>query len=92
MFTSEDHVISLDDLKSFYTFLDFAYRVLHSGGSNMDPEFKRCGFVKVNSESMIPYTVLDGDEKGVPLFYFEGQTDILNAKAKVSYLHSRILN
>lgn len=77
-------MISLKDLQLFHDFLNFAFSVLHGGGINVDSEFKNCGFVKVNSESMIPYTVLESGEKGVPLFYFEGQTDILKAKAQVS--------
>lgn len=83
MFTQFDLIISLDDLKKFYDFLYFGFSVLHSGGKNIDSECRHCGFVQVNSDSLIPYTVLESGERGVPLFYFEGQTDVLKAKAQV---------
>ncbi|ODN01699.1 hypothetical protein Ocin01_04989 [Orchesella cincta] len=81
-FSTLDMAVSLKDLRTFYDYLYFAYSVLHSGGKNLDTQFKHCGFVRVNSDSMIPYTVISSEEKGVPLFYFEGQTDILKEKAK----------
>ncbi|CAL8083108.1 unnamed protein product [Orchesella dallaii] len=81
-FSTLDLVISLKDLQTFHDYLNFSYCVLHSGGRNIDTEFKHCGFVRVNTDSMIPYTVISAEEKAVPLFYFEGQTDILKAKAK----------
>ncbi len=34
----------------------------------------RCGFLRINSESVVPYTYIKG-VKQVPLFYFEGETD-----------------
>ena len=89
-FTEKDLVIGLQELEEFSDYLTFAYNVLASGGQNKACDFSRCGFVKVNNESLIPYTVLrsesGGREKSVPLFYFEGQTDNLKAKAKVSYV------
>jgi hypothetical protein len=71
-------------MEKFYAYLMFAYHVLQSGGKNKDDDFSKCGFVRVNNDNLIPYTVLNENEKGVPLFYFEGQIDILKEKASVS--------
>ncbi|QQP40558.1 Putative LOC409606, partial [Caligus rogercresseyi] len=40
----------------------------------------RCGFFRINGESVVPYTVTGGI-KYVPLFYFEGETDHLKLKS-----------
>ena len=76
-------------MEKFYSYLVFAYHVLQSGGKNRDDDYSKCGFVRVNNDSLIPYTVLNETEKAVPLFYFEGQIDILKEKATVS--HFKIL-
>ena len=41
----------------------------------------RCGFFRINGESVVPYTVKEG-VKYVPLFYFEGETDHLKLKSE----------
>ena len=41
----------------------------------------RCGFFRINGESVVPYTVREG-VKYVPLFYFEGETDHLKLKSE----------
>ena len=40
----------------------------------------KCGFFRINRESVVPYTVKD-TIKYVPLFYFEGETDHLKLKS-----------
>ena len=40
----------------------------------------KCGFFRINKESVVPYTVKD-NIKYVPLFYFEGETDHLKLKS-----------
>lgn len=40
----------------------------------------RCGFFRINKESVVPYTLKD-NIKYVPLFYFEGETDHLKLKS-----------
>ena len=40
----------------------------------------RCGFFRINGESVVPYTMKEG-VKYVPLFYFEGETDHLKLKS-----------
>ena len=42
----------------------------------------RCGFFRINGESVVPYTVREG-VKYVPLFYFEGETEHLKLKSEV---------
>ncbi len=58
-----------------------------SGSSFARPSFERslcscfrCGFFRINGESVVPYTLRDG-VKFVPLFYFEGETEHLKLKS-----------
>lgn len=85
-FTCKDLVVRLSDAKEFYTFLDVCYTKLtagtspsvSSGGHN---KAEKCGFIRINKESVVPYTVKDGLQY-VPLFYFEGETENLKLKAE----------
>lgn len=84
-FTCKDLVVRLADAKEFYTFLDMCYNKLTAGAvqnaaSGMQ-KAEKCGFIRINKESVVPYTVKDG-LKYVPLFYFEGETDNLKLKAE----------
>ncbi|KAK2587337.1 hypothetical protein KPH14_003054 [Odynerus spinipes] len=85
-FTCKDLVVRLSDAKEFYTFLDVCYTKLTagtnpsvSGGGHNKAE--KCGFIRINKESVVPYTVKDGLQY-VPLFYFEGETENLKLKAE----------
>ena len=60
-----------------YRFLDLCYKKLVLKKSNASD---KCGFFRINRESVVPYTVKD-NIKYVPLFYFEGETDHLNLKS-----------
>jgi hypothetical protein len=77
-FTSKDLVVRLQDAGEFYNFLDVCYNKLLLSSSNPKDKF---GFIRINGESVVPYTVRDGF-KYVPLFYFEGETDNLKLKAE----------
>ncbi|XP_063230468.1 uncharacterized protein LOC134535320 isoform X2 [Bacillus rossius redtenbacheri] len=77
-FTTHDLVVRLQDAREFYHFLDVCYNKLVLSSSN--PKDK-CGFIRINGESVVPYTVREG-LKYVPLFYFEGETDSLKLKAE----------
>merc|ERR1719507_2407892 len=77
-FTSKDLVVRLADAKEFYRFLDLCYKKLVLKRSNASD---RCGFFRINGESVVPYTVKEG-VKYVPLFYFEGETDHLKLKSE----------
>lgn len=77
-FTTKDLVVRLQDACEFYAFLDICYNKLLLSSNN--PKDK-CGFIRINGESVVPYTVRDG-YKYVPLFYFEGETDNLKLKAE----------
>ncbi|ETN64587.1 hypothetical protein AND_003667 [Anopheles darlingi] len=77
MFTMSDGVVRLTDAHKFYRFLDVCYHKLMMGCSTPND---KCGFIRINKESVVPYTVRDG-QKMVPLFYFEGETDNLRLKA-----------
>ena len=76
-FTTKDLVVRMSDAKEFYKFLDLCYKKLVCKKSNASD---RCGFFRINRESVVPYTVKDGT-KYVPLFYFEGETDHLKLKS-----------
>ncbi|XP_046966867.1 uncharacterized protein LOC124534867 [Vanessa cardui] len=76
-FTQKDLVVRLSDAYEFYNFLDVCYNKLLRGTTNNKD---KCGFIRINKESVVPYTVRDG-QKFVPLFYFEGETDNLKLKA-----------
>ncbi|XP_055372636.1 hybrid signal transduction histidine kinase L [Condylostylus longicornis] len=77
LFTLKDLVVRLSDATKFYQFLDICYRKLLSGSKSPSD---RCGFIRINKESVVPYTVRN-NEQVVPLFYFEGETDNLRQKA-----------
>jgi hypothetical protein len=66
-FTSKDLVVRLQEAGEFYNFLDVCYNKLLLSSSN--PKDK-CGFIRINGEYVVPYTVRDGF-RYVPLFYFE---------------------
>lgn len=76
-FTPKDLVVRLSDAYEFYNFLDVCYNKLLRGTTNSKD---KCGFIRINKESVVPYTVRD-NQKFVPLFYFEGETDNLKLKA-----------
>ncbi|KAJ8975806.1 hypothetical protein NQ317_013737 [Molorchus minor] len=77
-FTSRDLIVRLTDANEFYQFLGHCYAKLVNtvDAENLD----RCGFIRINRESVVPYTVYS-DQKYVPLFYFEGETDNLKQRA-----------
>lgn len=77
MFTLKDLVVRLSDANKFFQFLDICYKKLLLGSSGPSD---KCGFIRINKESVVPYTVRD-DQQFVPLFYFEGETDNLKLKA-----------
>ena len=82
-FTAKDLVVRIADAKEFYTFLDVCYTKL-TAGQNVtlsSTKAEKCGFIRINKESVVPYTVKD-NLKYVPLFYFEGETDNLKLKAE----------
>lgn len=72
----------LTDANKFYQFLDVCHRKLVNG--NNTPKDEKCGFIRINKESVVPYTIRSDGQKMVPLFYFEGETD--NLKLKADYL------
>lgn len=55
LFTHKDLVVRLSDVNKFYTFLDVCYRKLMMGNSGTHSE--KCGFIRINKESVVPYTV-----------------------------------
>jgi hypothetical protein len=77
-------VVRLSDAKEFYTFLDVCYTKLTAGTNpnvTNGRKAEKCGFIRINKESVVPYTVKDGLQY-VPLFYFEGETENLKLKAE----------
>ncbi|XP_014488884.1 PREDICTED: uncharacterized protein LOC106752034 isoform X2 [Dinoponera quadriceps] len=83
-FTCKDLVVRLIDAKEFYKFLDVCYTKLTAGTNpsvTSGRKAEKCGFIRINKESVVPYTVKDGLQY-VPLFYFEGETENLKLKAE----------
>lgn len=72
----KDLIVRLSDAQKFQQFLDVCYKKL----TNYSTPNDKCGFIRINNESVVPYTVRDG-QKMVPLFYFEGETENLKLKA-----------
>lgn len=78
-FTTKDLVVRMEDAREFHNFLELCYTKLMSPNT---PTLinTRCGFVRINSDSVVPYTVRN-ECKFVPLFYFEGETETLKQKS-----------
>jgi hypothetical protein len=75
-FSMKDLIVRLSDAQKFQQFLDVCYKKL----TNLSTPNDKCGFIRINNESVVPYTVRDS-QKMVPLFYFEGETENLKLKA-----------
>eukprot|EP00102_Acyrthosiphon_pisum_P026104 XP_016663314.1 PREDICTED: uncharacterized protein LOC103310545 [Acyrthosiphon pisum] len=68
----KDHIVTLDDVQEFYTFMDVCLEKIQC---KITPgRINKCGFVRINSESAVPYCTKDG-QQFLPLFYFEGSTE-----------------
>jgi len=77
-YAGKDYIVRLEDVLEFYTFIEVCYKKLLC---NITPSRKeKCGFIRINSESVVPYCLKDG-HKYVPLFYFEGETENLRHRA-----------
>lgn len=76
-FTTRDLILRLSDAQEFYHFVSSVYSKLANGETSV---LDRCGFIRINKESVVPYAMYNG-QKVVPLFYFEGETDNLKLKA-----------
>nr|XP_023017310.1 uncharacterized protein LOC111506474 [Leptinotarsa decemlineata] len=77
-FTPKDLIISLTDANELYTFLRHCYAKVVNGTDS--EKLERCGFIRINRESVVPYTMYN-EQKYVPLFYFEGDTNLLQQQA-----------
>ncbi|XP_060873881.1 uncharacterized protein LOC132947612 [Metopolophium dirhodum] len=74
----KDFIVTLEDVQEFNTFVDVCYKKLVS---DINPGHnEKCGFIRINSESVVPYCTKDG-KKFVPIFYFEGKTECLRSLA-----------
>lgn len=75
----KEYVVRLFDAVEFYSFIEVCYKKLLC---NIAPgRNEKCGFIRINSESVVPYCIKD-EQKYVPLFYFEGETDNLRLRAE----------
>lgn len=77
-YSKEDVIVRASEAKAFHKFLETCYYKLCV--KPIEPS-EYCGFVRINGESVVPYTVKE-KRKYVPLFYFEGETDTLKLKAE----------
>lgn len=76
--SGKDYIVRLEDVTEFYYFVEICYKKLLCNIAPGDKE--KCGFIRINSESVVPYCLKD-DQKYVPLFYFEGETESLRHRA-----------
>ncbi|XP_050064024.1 uncharacterized protein LOC114128389 isoform X2 [Aphis gossypii] len=68
-YAGKDYIVRLEDFLEFYTFIKECYNKILG---NITPGgIKKCGFIRINSESLVPYCLKD-DRKYLPLFYFDG--------------------
>lgn len=72
-----DYIVRLEDVIEFYSFLETCYNKL--SGIQTDG-INKCGFIRINNESVVPYCLKD-NQKFLPLFYFEGETDNLRSRS-----------
>lgn len=70
-----DFIVKLNDLIEYRNFMETCYKKLMRTSSS-ESKNNRCGFVRINQESVVPFTCKNG-VKYLPLFYFEGETDHL---------------
>lgn len=74
LIANTDLIARLEDVQKFYTFLEVCYGKLQR---QVTPDHnKLCGFIRIDSESVVPYCVKD-EQKYIPLFCFEGQIEDL---------------
>ncbi|KAF0750848.1 Uncharacterized protein FWK35_00029010 [Aphis craccivora] len=77
-YAGKDYIVRLEDVHELYTFIEVCFKKLQC---NSTPSLsEKCGFICINSESVVPYCLKDG-HKYVPLFYFEGETENLRYHA-----------
>ncbi|CAI6377739.1 unnamed protein product [Macrosiphum euphorbiae] len=70
----KDYIVSLEDVLEFYTFMEVCYKKLKC---EITPGLvEKCGYIRINSDSFVPYIIID-NQKYVPLFCFEGETENL---------------
>lgn len=77
VFTEKDQIFPAEDAIEGYNFLNLCYSKLTKAEFSED---QRCGFIKINRESLVPYVLVE-DKKFVPLFYFEGDCEYLEKYA-----------
>ncbi|CAI6359283.1 unnamed protein product [Macrosiphum euphorbiae] len=73
-----DCIVSLEDVREFYTFIEVCYKKIMC---DITPGHReKCGFIRINSVSVVPYCIKD-NQKYVPLFYFEGVSENLRQQS-----------
>lgn len=75
LIADKDFIVCDEDVMEFCTFLKVCYKKTISIERPICNE--RCGFIKLNSEFVVPYCVKDG-QKYIPLFYFEDKVENLS--------------
>lgn len=72
----KDYIVRLDDVRDLYTFLEFCSKKIKSRVRN-----ERCGFIKINKVSILPYCKVNGNTKYVPILFLDGPTDNLKHRS-----------
>jgi len=76
-YAGKDCIVRLKEFYEFYNFLTVCYSKLTN---NFPCHTEICGFMRIDSELIIPYSVRN-NQKYIPLFYLEGETENLKHHA-----------
>lgn len=62
-----DYIVRLEDVQELCEFFEFCSKKIQCRVRN-----ERCGFIKINKVSIVPYCRVNGKKKYIPLFFLEG--------------------
>lgn len=71
----KDYIVHMEDVRELYTFLEFCCEIIRCSVRN-----SKCGFVKINKSTILPYCKIKGNRRYVPIDFFEGQTESLQRR------------
>lgn len=71
----KDNVVYMEDVLEYYAFIKFCHT---KQLCNVTLE-EKCGFIIINSKFVVPY-IIKNNEKYIPLFFFEGKTDLYHLR------------
>lgn len=70
-----DCIVHMEDVRELYTFLEFCCELIRCSVRN-----DKCGFVKINKSTILPYCKINGNRRYIPISFFEGATESLKRR------------